>query len=191
MFKPKIDIENLDALTDHLDFVEKMLNMKTDVKFQEFIKEKVLDLADLVTNEKLVGGTTNDDAIDLYKSSHQIRDFEEGFILYNDAKIDANVAGSQNNIQNYPNGQFCVALAFEYGVGLVGERTASENAWAYNLNGYYFGWFLPKEVAQANGIPTWQEYGGYEGFEIYRNIADRVTTNLPKWVKEYYKKEVK
>ena len=187
MFEPKINVKNLEALQNHLDFVEKILKMKTDTNFQDFIKQKVLEIANKVTNERLVGGTTNDDAIELYKSSHKIRDFEQGFILYNDAAIPANVNGIQNDIENYPEGMFCVALAFEYGVGIIGENTGSENAWAYNVQGYNFGWILPQNVTGELGIQT----AGYMGFEIYRHIAEEVKSKLAEWVKEYYKKEVK
>lgn len=188
MFEYDIKTTNLEKLQEHLKFVEKMIKMKTDSDFQDFIKQKVLEVADKVTNERLVGGTTNDDAIELYKGSHQIRDFEQGFILFNDAAIPANVNGIQNDIDNYPDGMFCVALAFEYGVGILGENTPNnDNAWAYNLQGYNFGWYLPQDVTGEVGVQT----AGYMGFEIYRHIAEEVKSKLKDWVKEYYKKEVK
>ena len=188
MFEPTIDVKNLDELQQHIEFVDRMIKMKSDPDFQDYIKQKVLEVANKVTNERLVGGTTNDDAIELYKSSHKIRDFEQGFILYNDAAIPADVNGIQNDIDNYPDGMFCVALAFEYGVGILGENTPNnDNAWAYNVQGYNFGWYLPQSVTGEIGVQT----AGYMGFEIYRHIAEEVKSELNKWVKEYYKKEVK
>ena len=186
MLKINTDIQGLSKLQKHIDFVNKMLKMKTDKSFQEFIKNKVLEVAKKVTDERLTGGTTNDDAIGLYKSNHKIRDYVEGFILYNDTMIPAIVKGVQNDIENYPNRQFPIALAFEYGVGIIGENTNTPNHWAYNIQSYYFGWYLPKEVTGEFGIQT----GGYMGFEIYRYIAIEVEKQLSKWVNEYFEKEV-
>lgn len=182
MFSVNTDVTNLEALKNQLDFVEKMLKMKTDSAFQDFIKDKVLKLADKVTNERLIGGTTNDDAIAEYKKNHKIRDYEEGFILYNNTTIPANAT----DISGYENG-FAVALAFEYGVGIVGqENTNNEHAWAYDVNNHGLsGWVFVYEDG------SWERTRGYAGFEIYRHIAEEIKQNLTNWVKEYYKKEVK
>lgn len=188
MFDIKIDVQGLDKLQQHIDFVEKMLKMKSDTSFQKFIQEKVLETVKRVTDQRLTGGTTNDEAIGLYRDNHKIREEEQGFILYNDTMIPADVNGIQNDIENYPDGMFCVALAFEYGVGIIGENTPNnENAWAYNLQGYNFGWILPQNVTGEAGIQT----AGYMGFEIYRYTAEEVKQNLKSWVKEYYGREVK
>ena len=182
------NIQGLKELQKHIDFVEGMLKMKTDINFQKYMQNKVLETVRRITDERLIGGTTNDDAISLYRENHKIREEQQGFILYNDTMIPADVNGVQNDIENYPDGMFCVALAFEYGVGIIGENTPSnENAWAYNLQGYNFGWYLPKSVAGESGIQT----AGYMGFEIYRYTAEEVKQNLEKWVEEYYRKEVK
>jgi len=188
MLDTQINIQGLKGLQNHIDFVDKMLSMKTDGNFQKYIQDKVLEIAHKVTDERLIGGTTNDDAIELYKSNHKIREEEQGFILYNDTQIPAEVNGVQNNIENYPNGMFNVALAFEYGVGIIGQNTPSnDGAWAYNIQGYNFGWILPQAVSGEVGIQT----AGYMGFEIYRYIAIEVEKQLKKWVEEYYRKEVK
>lgn len=188
MLDTHIDIQGIEELQNQIDFVEKMLTMKTDPSFQKFIQEKVLELANIITDELLVGGTTNDEAIALYKSNHKIREEAQGFILYNDTQIPAEVYGVQNEIVNYPDEMFNVALAFEYGVGIIGESTGNnENAWAFNIQGYNFGWYLPQSVAGETGIQT----AGYAGFEIYRNIANEIKEVLNDWVKEYFGSEVK
>ena len=157
--------------------------MKTDKAFQKFIQEKVLETARKVTDERLIGGTTNDEAIEQYKSNHKIRTENDGFILYNDTQIPAKVNGVQNDIENYPNGMFPIALAFEYGVGIIGQNTPdNENSWAYNIQGYNFGWVLPYDVTNEYGV----RYAGYMGFGIYKHIRIEVENNLSKWVKEYY-----
>lgn len=202
MLNITINTQGLDKLQNQIDFVEKMLSMKTDVKFQNEIQKRVLDTVKRITSERLTGGTTNDEIISEYSNNHKIRTEDDGFILYNNTMIPANVKGVQNDIANYPDGMFSVAMAFEYGVGIVGMKTGNPNAWEYNINtfkqentnygkGYNFGWILPKEVAEKYGIPKGQEYGGYEGFEIYRYTAEEVKKLLNSWVKEYYRKEVK
>lgn len=180
--KFNVEAINLEGLNKHIEYVNKMLNMKEDEKFQKFIQEKVLELAKKVTDERLTGGTTNDEEINLYKSSHHIQEEADGFILYNDAKIDANAI----DISNYPNGQFSIALAFEYGVGITGEGTYQDDyftPWEYNVNNYNFGWYYTKNGKTEHTF-------GYMGFEIYRNISIKVQQNLSSWVNEYFSKKV-
>lgn len=182
MLNIKIQSSNLDKLQKHIEFINKMMQMKTDATFQKFIQNKVLKLADKVTEERLIGGTTNDDAIKEYRNNHKIRDYDEGFILYNDTVIPANAA----DISGYNEGNFPVALAFEYGVGIVGQSNSnSENAWQYDINNYgEKGWVFVREDG------NWERTAGYAGFEIYRNIAIEVDSKLKEWVEEYYEKEV-
>ena len=185
-FNLNMDFINKEQLDTLVDYVNKLLRMKNDKKFQKFIQDKCMNVLENVMNENLVGGTTNDDAIDLYMGSNHIEEYDEGFIIYNDAKIPANVKGVQNDIANYPNGEFSIALAFEYGVGIIGENTNNPNAWNYNLQGYYFGWFLPKDVTGESKVET----GGYQGFQIYTLTAQEIEKRLPVWVYQYIEKEV-
>lgn len=182
MLKINTNIQGLSQLKNHIDFVNKMLSMKTDFRFQKFIQDKVLDIARKVTDERLIGGTTNDDSIELYKSNHKIREESDGFVLYNDTVINANTS----DLSSYPNGTFNIALAFEYGVGIVGASSPIANAWQYDVNNHgQSGWVFIKD----NG--EWERTTGYTGFEIYRYIAIEVKSKLKEWVEEYYRKEVK
>lgn len=182
MLNIKIDTQGLEELQKYIKFVEQMAKMKTDKKFQKFIQQKVLETVNKITNERLVGGTTNDSAISLYKESNKIREYEEGFILYNDASITVNA----KDTSSYPNGEFSVALAFEYGVGIIGQNTPNnEGAWAYNVNNYNFGWWFKSEEDDK-----YYETAGYMGFEIYRYTAIECQSKLKDWVKEYYDREV-
>ena len=186
--KPKV--QGLKQLDKYINFVNKFTLLKDDVQFQQDFRQWVLDLAIEVSNNLLIGGTTNDEAISTYISNHKIREIidgegnSKGFILYNDTKIPAIVKGKQNDIENYPDEMFNVALAFEYGVGIIGPNTNAAGAWEYNIQGYNFGWYLPKEVAGESGIQT----AGYAGFEIYRNIAIEAEKRLNKWIEDYYRK---
>lgn len=188
MLKISTNISGLKELQKELDRVENILNMKRDNKFNQFLKDKFMETARRITDWKLSGGTTNDMAIEKYKSSHHIVDSENGFILYNDCVIDANTS----NPSDYPNG-FSIALAFEYGVGIVGQGTYNTGEevekeyftpWDYNINKYNFGWVFKNEEGNL------QSTYGYMGFEIYRYIADEIEKNLVKWYDEYYRKVV-
>lgn len=185
-----VDVDGLEQLEKHIEKVERMAKMQVDSGFQAYIKQKAWNTLQEVMGERLKGGTTNDDAISTYIASNHLEDIEGGFKIYNDAKIPAEVFGVQNTIENYPNGEFNLALAFEYGVGIVGQNTDYDSKffspWEYNIQNYYFGWYLPKSVTGESGVQT----GGYMGFEIYRYTADRITKNLDKWINEYFRKEV-
>ena len=185
-FSIDMNFINKQHLDELYNYVQNLLKMKDDKNFQKFIQDKCMKTLDMIMNDYLIGGTTNDDAIDLYMSSNHIEEFDEGFIMYNDAKIPANVNGVQNTVENYPDGQFSIALAFEYGVGIIGENTNNPNAWNYNIQGYYFGWYLPANVTGKSKVET----GGYQDFQIYTLTAQEIERQLPSWVNEYMAKEV-
>ena len=176
----KIDVNGLDKLKEHIEYVKKFATMQTDRDFQKYIQKKVLETVRQVTDERLVGGTTDDEYIEEYKIRHKIRETDDGFILYNDTTIPTSMLPvSEKTAQNYPNG-FCIALAFEYGIGIVGQNDAKVGAWDYNVNNWNFAWCYKKD-----GI-SYSTYG-YSGFEIYRYTAERVINSLKTWVKEYKK----
>lgn len=180
-----MDFINKKQLDTLVDYVNKLLKMKSDKKFQKFIQNKCLEVLDSVINNNLIGGTTNDDAIELYMGSNHIEEYDEGFILYNDAKIPANLTGITSNPDSYPDGQFSIALAFEYGVGIVGESTNNSKAWAYDVNNHgNAGWVFVKDDG------NWERTSGYQGFQIYTLTAQEIQTKLPEWVYEYVEKEV-
>lgn len=185
MFRVSTSIDSIEKIDKHLELIKRMSLMKEDKNFQLYIQEKSMETLEKVMNSRInYNSTTNDDSISLYRNSNHIQETEDGFIIYNDAKIPANAKGVQNSVENYPNGEFSIALAFEYGVGIVGISTGSPNAWEYNVNNYNFGWYLPKDVLGESGI----RYMGYTGFEVYRYTAIEIENQLPKWVSEYYRR---
>lgn len=191
------DIDSVKKLDSYIARVKRYGQTQRSKGFQEFIKDKVMNTLVETMGERLQDNNTNSDFISLYWASNHIVDTQDGkgFILYNDAKIPANVNGVQNIPENYPEGMFSIALAFEYGVGIVGMTTDYDGTkyspWEYNVQDYNFGWYLPKDVRLQYGIPKNYTYMGYEGYEVYRYTADKVEKRLPKWVQEYFdKKEV-
>lgn len=179
MFKAQFEITDLNLLENLINFLKNYIN---DKGFHKFLQEKVLKTLEKVMNERFgTNNTTNDDSIELYKSSNHIEETNDGFILYNDAQIPANTIYPFN----YPNGMFNIALAFEYGVGIVGEGTYTNDKftpWEYNINHYNFGWYYTDNEGVRH-----HTYG-YMGYEIYRFTAIEIENNLFNWYIEYMKK---
>lgn len=182
MIKGTLEVSGLDLLQKRIDYVKKLKQMQIDKNFQDFIKRKCLETVIEVSKQRLqVGGgaeqCTNEEYFNEYIENHKIRDTDNGFIIYNDLTVPANTTKPEN----YPNG-FSIAMAFEYGVGIVGENANDNpNAWAYNIHNYQFGWVFKK------GEEFFATYG-YAGFEIYRFSAIEIQKQLPIWVKNYFSK---
>lgn len=180
LLKINASVDKLEDLRKYIDRVNGLARIKNDVKFQKFIKNKCLETVRKISDMRLTGGTTNDELIEEYKSRHKIRDFSGGFVLYNDTILPTSMI-STKHLEDYPNG-FSIALAFEYGVGIVGQTNPVPNAWEYNLKDYNFGWYYQKydEIFHTYG---------YSGFEIYRYTAEEIQRNLNNWIDEYEKKK--
>lgn len=180
MLKMNLGVQGLDVLQKKIDYIKKIKSMETDSAFQKFIQNKCLELVKKISRERLQvgGGTekcTNEEYFEAYNNNHKIKNNSKGFILYNDLTVPANTTKPEN----YPNG-FSIALAFEYGVGIVGENANDNpNAWAYNIHNYQFGWHF---IKNGEKIGTY----GYAGFEIYRHTANEIRKNLKSWVNEYF-----
>ena len=187
MLKTSCEIKGLKELENKIEYVKRLMQMKVDKSFQKFIQEKVMQTLNKVMDERLTNETTNSEYIEEYKLRNKIREEKDGFVLYNDLVIPAVLSTRNTNNQNredgivrdYSNG-FSIALAFEYGVGIVGQENPVEGAWEYNLNNYEDGWYY-KDV---NGNVIFTQ--GYKGMQIYRYTRIEVENNMPKWVNEYF-----
>lgn len=191
MLNIKPYIQGLKELEKHIDIVDKMLKMKTDKSFQEFIQDKVLETVNRIARER-ISNTTNDEYIEEYILRNSIREELDGFVLYNDFTIPAvlttrntkNQDRTMGMVRNYDNG-FNLALAFEYGVGIIGQNNPVNGAWDYNINNYgEEGWYY--KTPSGESIRT----QGYQGAEVYRYTAIEVQSKLSDWVEEYFRKEV-
>lgn len=191
MLKIKANVQGLKELQSHIDFVNKMLKMKSDKNFQKFIQNKVLETVKKVAEER-INNTTNDEYKEEYILRNQIREESDGFVLFNNFTIPA-VLSTKNTknqdrdlgyVRNYDNG-FNLALAFEYGVGIIGQNNPVNGAWDYNINNYdENGWYYKT----PSGVIIQTQ--GYQGAEVYRYTAIEVKESLNDWVTEYYEKEV-
>ena len=182
MFKVSTNISGLKDLQKHIQKIEKILSLTNDSKYKKFFQDKIMQTLNEVMSERLAG-TTNSEYIEEYKKRNQFRDIENGFILYNDFTIPAVLSTKSNKTRDYSKG-FSIALAFEYGVGLVGQENPKQGAWKYNINQYENGWYYKT----SSGEILWTR--GYEGLEIYRYTKDRVEKNINSWIKEYLRNEV-
>lgn len=180
MFNVKIDVDGLEEFKKYIEYVKSMNDMKIDKNFQKFIQNKCLEVVKKQSDLRINSNTTDAEYIDEYKSRHKIRETNDGFILYNDTILPTELLPvSQRNANNYPNG-FSIALAFEYGIGIVGQNSAKEGAWEYNVNNWNFAWQYEKYGEKYSTY-------GYEGFEVYRFTAEEISKSLKDWVMEYKK----
>ena len=185
MLESNVYINNLNELDNMINKISNIENTKEN-KLKEFLKLKVKKALEEVMNTRLIGGTTNDELISEYKANNHIEDIDVdsgfGFRIYNNTTIDP----VTRNPQSYPYG-FSIALAFEYGVGILGNQTPNldNSAWKYNVHNYDEGWFYPKNGSFENMEFT----SGYKGFEIYRYLKDKVEKEVQGWIYEYYERD--
>jgi len=170
ILKINTKVNGLDKLQEYIDFVDKFANSKFDVEFQKELQDKCLEVIQRVTDALL---PYTGDTVELYKSNNKIREFEEGFIIYNDTVVEATSDGYD--------GEFSIALAFEYGTGIVGQESPKEGAWEYNVNQHDKGWIYFKNEA-------FHFTRGLQGFEIYRESKRIIQESLYDWVTTYYGK---
>ena len=179
MLKVSCEIKGLKELESKIEYTKRLLQMKVDKSFQKFIQNKVIQALNKVMQERLTSETTNNEYIEEYKLRNKIREEEDGFVLYNDFTIPAILSSRGNATRDYSEG-FSIALAFEYGVGIVGQDNPVEGAWEYNINNYEKGWYYK----DMNGEVIFTQ--GYKGMQIYGYTKIEVENNLPKWVEEYF-----
>lgn len=188
MLKVNIEIESLEKLQKHIELVEKMMKLIDDIKFKEFLQKKCIETIQSVAKQR-VHGSTNDEYLEEYLNRNQIRETSNGFEIYNNFTIPVilstkntkNQDRTKGIVRNYDEG-FNIAMAFEYGVGIVGITTGNPNAWEYDINNYgENGWYY--KTQNGDSIRT----SGYVGFEVYRFSAIEINSQLPKWVNDYIK----
>ena len=166
--KVKLELTGLDKLKKHIDFVKKMSLLKTDKKFQEYIQNKFLETVNQVSMERLPLGSLSLE----YIKHNQIRKVENGFILYNDTAIETDTEGY--------GGKFSIALAFEYGTGIVGQDNPKKDAWEYNVKQHTGAWIY---YDGRDGL--FHVTKGFEGYEIYRFTLEKIKSKIKDWVSNY------
>lgn len=200
MLDIQIDIKKFKKFENIYEKVKNYATLSKTVRFQEFLKSKVIETLNYVINRNIDAlNTTNPEEVDLYLNSNHIVDTSDGFILYNDAKIPADKYNMLPfDTSGYPNGEFSIALAFEYGIGIIGQGSYNNGyftPWTYNNTdsskrrdkSHSPYWYLPKNVTGLSGILT----QGYGGVQIYGDVARIVNNSISKWTCEFIEKEAK
>lgn len=180
MFNLDVDINSIAKIDEMLKKANSVLKVTKTEKFNKFLKQKVLDLLEqeqksLVGNEDSERVVIKDEHVDIYKDSHHIEDVSGGFILYNNAVVEAETSRPDN----YDGGIFPLALAIEYGTGItaeVGSYSAGVfTPWDYNVHEYKEYWYLlDGRIAD-----------GHRPYEIYSNVALETEEKYNQWVEEY------
>jgi hypothetical protein len=168
--KASLKVDSYEKLKNYIEYVQKCADIRTNRGFQTFIQDKFLETVKTISAMNL---PSNELTLQ-YIENNKIREVDDGFILYNDTIVETESEGY--------NGVFSIALAFEYGTGLVGQENAVEGAWAYNVNQHEKGWTFYKDG-------TFHFTRGMKGFEIYRLTRIEIEKNLLKWLNEYKKKD--
>lgn len=162
----KTEVYGLDKLKKQIEFISKMATLKTNKNFQQYLQKKFLETVNKISIRDLPEGELKGE----YISHNQIRELDDGFVIYNDTFIETDTDGY--------GGKFSIALAFEYGTGLVGQENPKVGAWQYNVNQHEKGWIYFKDG-------TFHFTRGMRGYEIYRFSRDEIENNLKTWVLNY------
>jgi len=177
MIKTKVTVEGLDDLKKYIELVNKIASTN-HIELANFLCRKTQRALKKVMDQRLSPVTsgaeknTNLDYIEEYKKNNIPNIYADG--------SGFEITNSTTSYDfEYP---FSIALAFEYGVGIVGENNPVQGAWDYNVNDYMFGWTF--EDKNGNAVSTY----GYQGMEIYRYTKIEIEKNISKWLKEYYGK---
>lgn len=170
MFKINTTIQGLDKLQERINEIEKLIRIQNNQNkdFEKYIQDKVLEVVIQVSYQRLPGGSTSQE----YIKNHKIRLVDGGFEVYNDTTISTDSDGY--------GGKFSIAMAFEYGTGLVGQENPKPNAWEYNVKGHTKGWVYFNEKTNSFGTTR-----GLHAFEIYRFAKEEIIKQMPQWIKEY------
>lgn len=182
--KTTLSIKNLSKIDDITRIAKELYQMQSSTEFIEYIKSKTKETLEQVMAQKFSGSSTSNDAeIEDYKKNNHFENIENGFILLNDTTIPADKYNMLPfDTSGYKDGEFSIALAFEYGTGIYGSTNLKVIKRTKNTRGD--SWYLPKNVYEESGVLT----NGYPAFGIYQEVEKIMNKNMDKWVQEYLKK---
>lgn len=173
MLNINANVNSLEKLQDYINYVKKFAKMKTDTNFQKYIQDKCLNVVKQMSTTLLSNSEYNtgmDELFSAYIENNEIQPESDGFIIHNNLSVATDSDGYD--------GAFSVALAFEYGTGIVGQEHPKANAWEYNIKNHVNGWVYYKNE-------QFHFTKGFEGFEIYRLSAEEINKQLKDWIMNY------
>lgn len=196
MFKINTTIQGLDKLQKEIDRVDKLLQLQTNIQlFNTKLAERMLKIVNEVANNRIsMFPTTNEEHKSEYLRNNKYQIEGNTIIIYNDTKITSPKSRVSDAYE------FSIAMAFEYGTGIIGEQNPKIGAWKYDVNKEnnrafvdgekIDGWWIPK--SKAGGVNTLAEsrsgnavvVQGYEGMEIYRFAREEIIKQLPKLIND-------
>lgn len=177
MLNVNTKVNSLEKLQSYISYVKKFAKMKTNVNFQKYIQDKCLNVVKRMSETLLSNSNYNtgmDELFSAYIENNKIEPESNGFIIHNNLSVATDTDGYD--------GTFSVALAFEYGTGIVGQDHPKANAWEYNIKNHVNGWVYYK-------ADRFYFTRGFEGFEIYRLSAEEIKRQLKDWIIEYKENE--
>lgn len=191
MFKINTTIQGLDKLQKEINRLEKLIKTENNINLlNQKLAIKMLEIVNEVANNRIMLlSSTNEEEKSKYLNNNKYRIEGNTIVLYNDLCIlspKSKVSGSY---------LFCVALAFEYGTGVIGKQNPKLGAWQYDINSEknraivddekLDGWWIPIEkVGKVEPLATSKSgksvvVQGYEGVEIYRFAREEIIKRLP------------
>lgn len=195
MLSISTNVQGLEKLQNELARIEKIVKLQNDkAMLNERLAQEMVKIVRNVAIQRLsLVSTSNEEYKNMYLSNNKYRIDGNKIIIYNDLCI---VSPKSKVSDEYI---FCIALAFEYGTGVIGKENPKVGAWAYDVNKdknrafidgkQLEGWWIP--VEQAGGVPTLATsksgkavvVQGYEGMEIYRFAQEEIIKQLPTIIK--------
>ena len=196
MLSISTEVQGLEQLQKELARIEKIVKLQNDkAMLNERLAQEMVKIVRNVAIQRLsLVSTSNEEYKNMYLNNNKYRIDGNKIIIYNDLCI---VSPKSKVSDEYI---FCIALAFEYGTGVIGEENPKVGAWAYDVNKdknrafidgkQLEGWWIPAE--QAGGVPTLATsksgkavvVQGYEGMEIYRFAQEEIIKQIPSIIKE-------
>ena len=196
MLSISTNVQGLDKLQKEITRLEKIVKLQKDKTMlnERLAQEMVKIVRNVATQRLSLVPTSNEEYKNMYLSNNKYRIEGDKIIIYNDLCI---VSPKSKVSDEY---MFCIALAFEYGTGVIGKENPKIGAWAYDVNKdknrafidgkQLDGWWIPAE--QAGSVPTLATsksgkavvVQGYEGMEIYRFAQEEIIKQLPMIIKK-------
>lgn len=196
MINVKVDVSGLDKFQKYIDSLNNIYANMLKIKFDIIVK------SDSDTIQMICNINVSDMNLNQYLGEKSLAELKEVINKrYNLSRgetfneyLNNNILNVDDNGFKISNGTFVetgqypfnIALAFEYGMGIIGQENPKESAWEYNVNMHQSRWSYYNQILNEIGFTK-----GYQGMEIFRYAKEEIIKNLPNWIKEYYERGVK
>ena len=111
MINVKVDVKGLKELENTIKKIDSLIQLQKNVNMQTWFQEKCLETVNEVAKRRV---TFTGETVDRYLANNKLEKLENGFVIYNDTYVESN--------SKEFGGKFSIALAFEYGTGLLVQK---------------------------------------------------------------------